>query len=326
MQWGPLTRQDARPLADLWAEVEAEDRAGEIHNADDMAEHLAGQLIDLAGGTLAARDGDRIVAFGYLPARQSADSGVHVMRLWGGVHPAHRRRGHGRRIVDWAVGVAPGLGEKAFPGVPVEVHLGAYDGNPGVGALARAAGFVPARSFAVMERSLRGDLPVHRTPEGMSIVTWTPELNDGARHVRNESFRDHWGSVPHTRESWAAHTTGSRNFRPDSSFVVLSEENRPVGLLTTHSYDPRQAKILIVGTLKEWRGRGVAGALMAHALATFARQGYERAALTVDPDNPTGAVGVYERAGFTITRRSTNYVLALPQRKPGDEPGVGVHE
>jgi ribosomal protein S18 acetylase RimI-like enzyme len=38
----------------------------------------------------------------------------------------------------------------------------------------------------------------------------------------------------------------------------------------------------------------------------------DHAMLGVDADNPTGAVGVYERAGFVVTKRSAAY------RKPMD--------
>ena len=33
----------------------------------------------------------------------------------------------------------------------------------------------------------------------------------------------------------------------------------------------------------------------------------DHAMLGVDADNPTGAVGVYERAGFVVVKRSTAY-------------------
>ncbi|MEV0382978.1 GNAT family N-acetyltransferase [Nonomuraea sp. NPDC050643] len=338
MEWGPVTRKDARSLAEFWAAVEAEDRTGESHGVDDVVEQLAHHGIDLAAGTLAARDGDRIAAFSYLPVRPSAAE-THPMRLWGGVHPAHRGRGHGRRLLDWAITTAPGLSERAFPGVPPELRLNVHDGNPGLAALAEGAGFAAVRTFARMERTLPGELPEPRPPGGVSIATWSPELDDGARHVRNESFRDHWGTVPHTRESWRGHAAGSRSFRPDASFVALAGD-RAVGVLITHFHDlhsarigVRQAVISIIGTLREWRGKGVASALLAHALHVLAGQGYESAVLSVDTENPTGALGVYTRAGFAITQRSRNYALRLPQGAPRlpqgerrDESGAGVHE
>ncbi|MGI5504362.1 GNAT family N-acetyltransferase [Lentzea sp. CA-135723] len=49
--------------------------------------------------------------------------------------------------------------------------------------------------------------------------------------------------------------------------------------------------------------RGIASALIAHALQAAVRQGYDRALLSVDSENATGAFGIFERAGFTATRR-----------------------
>ncbi|MGW4796255.1 GNAT family N-acetyltransferase [Nonomuraea sp. NPDC004297] len=325
MEWGPLTLQDARPLARLRAEVAAADRTGEAHSVDDVRDQLSHHLIDLAGGTLAARDGDRLVAFGYLPVRQSADGGVHMMRLGGGVHPAYRGRGHGRRIVDWAIAAAPRLSDRAFPGVPVDLLLVADEDDPGLAALAERTGFTLVRTFAHMERGLAGDLPALAAPPGVSVTTWSPELDDEARRVRNESFRDHWGTVPHTPESWAGSLTGSRNFRPESSFLAMAG-GRGVGVLMTHARGAGVAWIQVVGTLKDWRGKGVAGALMAHALAAFARQGYAASGLGVDLGNATGAVAVYTRAGFAVTRRQANHTLRLTQGEARHEPGVPVPE
>ncbi|NUS09616.1 MAG: GNAT family N-acetyltransferase [Nonomuraea sp.] len=319
LEWGPLTLDDTEPLAGLLAAIEAEDRTGEVHDLDDVREQLSHHLLDLAAGTLAARDGGRIVAYGYLPVRQSVTD-AHIMRLSGGVHPAYRRRGLGGRVLDWGVATAPVLSEKAYPGVPLEIQLHADDANAGLRALAERAGFTATRWFAHMGRSLKGDLPAFTPPDGVSVVTWSPEVDEGARHVRNESFVDHWGSVPHTRESWQGYIVGTRNFLPGSSFVAL-HEGRPVGVLMTHTFEAyneqageRRAWIQIVGTLREWRGRGVAGALIAHALAAFRAQGFDTAGLGVDADNPTGAVSVYTRAGFEIFQRSTNYALPV---KPG---------
>lgn len=316
LEWEPLTRDDAEPLSDLLSAIEAEDRTGEVHDLDDVREQLSHPLLDLAAGTLAARDGGRIVAYGYLPVRQSVTD-AHLMRLTGGVHPAHRGRGLGRRLLDWGLATAPVLSAKAFPGVPLELHLNVDDANAGLKALAEGAGFTANRWFAQMGRSLAGELPRFTPPDGVSVVTWSSELDEGARQVRNESFRDHWGSVPHTPESWRSFIVGTRNFLPESSFVAL-HEGRAVGVLITHTFEgyneqagQRRAWIQIIGTLREWRGKGVASALIAHALAAFRDQGFDTTGLGVDADNPTGAVSVYTRAGFETFLRSATYALPL---------------
>ncbi|MER6512543.1 GNAT family N-acetyltransferase [Nonomuraea sp. NPDC001636] len=316
LKWGPLTRDDAEPLADLLTAIEAEDRTGEVHDLEDVRKQLSHPLLDLDAGTLAARDAGRIVAYGYLPVRQSVTD-AHTMRMLGGVHPGHRRRGLGRRLLDWGIDTAPVLSAKAFPGVPLELHLNVYDANAGLKALAEGAGFTPNRWFAYMGRSLAGELPRFTPPDGVSVVTWAPEFDEGARQARNESFVDHWGNVPHTPESWQAYIVGTRHFLPESSFVAL-HEGQVVGMLLTHTFEgyneqagARRAWIQIIGTLREWRGKGVASAMIACALAAYRDQGFDTAGLGVDAHNPTGAVGVYTRAGFEPLLRSANYTLPL---------------
>ena len=71
----------------------------------------------------------------------------------------------------------------------------------------------------------------------------------------------------------------------------------------------REAYVAKVGTLDAHRRRGLAGVLLQIALERYRDAGYDRAALDVDSENPTGALGVYERAGFRTTKRWTTYLL-----------------
>ncbi|MGI8867321.1 MAG: GNAT family N-acetyltransferase [Mycobacteriales bacterium] len=67
----------------------------------------------------------------------------------------------------------------------------------------------------------------------------------------------------------------------------------------------------IVGTAREWRGRGVASALIAASLQAARDNGIGIVSLGVDRENPTGAVGVYERMGFRPVEQSSVYALTL---------------
>jgi len=69
----------------------------------------------------------------------------------------------------------------------------------------------------------------------------------------------------------------------------------------------REAYVGQVGTLRPWRRRGLAGLLLATALAAAGSEGYGRASLTVDSSNPTGALGLYERAGFVVDHTSVTW-------------------
>ncbi|MCA2229058.1 GNAT family N-acetyltransferase [Nonomuraea aurantiaca] len=313
VRWGSLDEDDAGSLAELGAAIGAADGVEERFSVEDVAEHLANPLLDLAEGTLVARDGQRLIAYGYLPVKQVRD-GLHAMVLHGGVHPDFRGRGHGGRVLDWAIGTAPKLHERAYPGKGLELQTGIPQADTAAAALLEGKGFAAVRRFCQMRRDLSGELPQVRVPEGVDFVTYTPEFEEAARRVRNESFRDHWGSASHTAESWRHSITGRRGFRPESSFVARAGGEAVCVVLTRHvegATAVRTAWIDIIGTLREWRGKGVAGNLIAHALAAFKEQGYARAGLSVDADNPTGAVGVYTRAGFEIYQRATMYSLPI---------------
>ena len=54
---------------------------------------------------------------------------------------------------------------------------------------------------------------------------------------------------------------------------------------------------------RPWRGRGLATALLVRGMIAFRAAGMDAASLGVDTENPTGAVGLYERVGFTVNRR-----------------------
>ncbi|MFI6297731.1 GNAT family N-acetyltransferase [Nonomuraea sp. NPDC050790] len=316
ISWGPLREDDAGRWAALTAAIQATDQDGENYGAEDLAEDLASPLVDLAEGTLVARDGDRLVAFAYLPVKPTAPD-VHRMGLWAGVHPGHRRTGLGTRILDWAVETAPRLHERAYPGRPLELQLHTRDTQVWAAKLFESRGFTPSRWFFQMERDLAAEIEARPPADGLRLTTWSPEHDSGAMTVRNEAFRSHWGNSPHTPESWTEKISGTRAFLPEGSFLAL-DGDRVVGVLITHYFAAdtevtgvREAWIQIIGTLAPWRGRGVASALIAHALTEFKKQGYGRAGLSVDADNATGALGVYERSGFTVVQRTTTYTSML---------------
>ncbi|MFB9673919.1 GNAT family N-acetyltransferase [Streptosporangium vulgare] len=331
-EWVPLTKADVVAWAELLAAIDEVDQVGGRETADDLAEDLANPLLDPVEGTLGAWESGRLVAYGVTMARSAAEP-VHRMSLWGGVRPEHRRRGLGGHLLEWAIGNTPALHERRFPGQPLELHVEVDSRNEGLRALVTRAGMQPSRWFYGLTLDLGAELPEVSLPEGLEVIAYRDDLEDAVREVRNRSFVDHWGSVQHTPESWRSNIVGVRAFRPEGSFVVLDASGECVGILLTHCFEAdteatgvREAWIQIIGTPREWRGRGVASALLAHALGEFRAQGYDKAGLGVDADNPTGALGIYTRAGFEIARRVTVYGLPLvppAAGRPGDTAGGG---
>ena len=62
----------------------------------------------------------------------------------------------------------------------------------------------------------------------------------------------------------------------------------------------RDAYIDTIGTLRSVRRRGLGTALLSTALHAARAAGFDSAWLSVDSENPTGALSVYERAGLAV--------------------------
>jgi mycothiol synthase len=73
----------------------------------------------------------------------------------------------------------------------------------------------------------------------------------------------------------------------------------------------REGWIDNLGTLPEWRGRGVATALIAHSLHAFAGDGLTHASIGVDSDNPSGAARLYRNLGFEPRQRSVTWQIEI---------------
>jgi ribosomal protein S18 acetylase RimI-like enzyme len=70
-------------------------------------------------------------------------------------------------------------------------------------------------------------------------------------------------------------------------------------------------KVVAIGVIPAWRGRRVASALLGHALHLFQAEGLQQAALEVDTQNPSGALGLYEKHGFKAVRETIHFIKRL---------------
>ncbi len=317
LRWRALTTDDVAAWAELLAAAEAVDVTGEHYDADDLIEELADPLLDAAHDTVGAFDDNGVmVAYG-LVRSVSKIRDHDQYDAEGCVHPDHRRRGLGRAVVERVTERAAQLHRQRHPELEGRVYLRVHDGNTHAVALARQAGMEPVRYWYDMARDLT-DLPEPAPlADGLLVVGYDPELDDAVRLARNEAFADHWGSVERTMSDWRQWFTGSRSFRPAISLLAL-DGDEVAGFLLSYEYEAdiaasgvSQTWIGQIGTRRAWRGRGVASALLTRALAAYAAAGYQRTALGVDTGNPTGALGLYERAGFAPTERWTSFARPL---------------
>jgi len=162
-------------------------------------------------------------------------------------------------------------------------------------------------------------VPRGEPPEGVRVAPYTADLAGAVYQAHMDAFADHWGYERRTRDEWEPGTTGSPAFRPDLSFVAVAGDGIAGYLL---AYDGADNAHVVgqVGTLREWRRKGVASALLSASMRAAAAAGKTVSTLGVDADSPTGAVGVYERVGFAVHARFVTYQRGLP---PGAEAYPG---
>lgn len=311
--WRTLTRDDASALAELTMAAEAVDDEGESWSVEDFEEEFDGPSVDPVDGGIGAFLDGRLVAAGILYARTAADP-EHRIFAWGTVHPEFRRRGLGRALLDWATPAGARITERRFPGAPALLQIVAHDQAVEKQALLKSCGYTEFRYDFYMRLSLaERDSPRARIPDGLALVRYDEALSEEFRETHNTAFvPDHPGSTVQTVESWARVAgTASQSFRQDLSFGLRDEST---GLLAgyvigryyeadTAATGKRDLHLDYIGTRREFRGRGVASALIHAAADAAAAQGFDTASLGVIADNPTGALSVYQRAGFTVHRK-----------------------
>ena len=135
-------------------------------------------------------------------------------------------------------------------------------------------------------------------PPAEALSDWTAEgsladvgaINDRAYTFGGDSFSRALTRLP----EGAAHV------------YVVSDGGAPVGCLLVIDHEGN-SEIQMVAVVPEARGRGIAGKLLAHALADAAERGNETATLIATPLG----YPVYERAGFEPLER-----VSMWERRP----------
>ena len=309
MELRQLTTDDIPAWAGLLAAVEAVDETGEHYGETDLAEEMANPDVEVGKDFLGAYDGTELVGYASVMPRGEAD-GVFKVHVQGAVRPDRRGEGIGTELARAMVDRGLAAGRERSSTLPVRLTTTGMTSNEAQADLLTGLGMRGERWNFVMRTSLDDLGPELPLAEGYAFVRYDESMADAVLDAHNAAFGGHHPNfTPWTPAMWKQWVTGSHSFRPATSVVVVPEGGDTiVGYVTTHEWEAYVAK---VGVLEEHRGRGIAGALLGHCLRLYAEAGYDEASLDVDSENPTGALGVYQRAGFEVESRWTNYFLTV---------------
>lgn len=290
----------------------------------------AAQRADVAALAEAARAADgaapyseqsRLALADALPATHllrtdSAGTVVGYAQVWVdgsaeiGVHPEHRRRGHGTALLAEVLGSGG-------------ARIWAYAGHPAVPVLAASTGLHPVRELWRMRAPLPLDPdPGPVLPDGVTVRQFTPGQDEDAwLAVNAAAFVGHPEQGRLTRAELDARIAADwfdpRGFflaERDGALIAFhwtkvhwTEEHRGEAASNRLASSPDAAgEIYVLGVDPTAHGGGLGSALARIGLRHLAAQGLPSVLLYVDAANAP-AVAVYRRLGFEVEAASVLY-------------------
>lgn len=308
--WRPLALDDVTAYVRLLEAARVADGGEEVATEEVTRRELEDPHAPPATNSLVLELPDRSLGASMIALERLEAASARRVFLWGLTHPGLRSRGIGTAILRWGIDRATEILAAQPDDLPGIIETFKEDRLADAVALHEAHGFRPARWYFDMRRDIREPLPAMPDLDGLEVRTYEPAWAERVRLAHNEAFADHWGSEPQTAEIWNREFVGDPYFRADLSFVVLDGDEiagYTVNYVAESDWEAtgvREGWVGQLGVRRPWRKRGLATALLVRSMEAFRAAGIDAAILGVDAENPTGALGIYERVGFRPIRRS----------------------
>ncbi len=223
------------------------------------------------------------------------------------VHPAHRRIGVGRELVESMLSTVPDK----------KLRLWAHGEQLAAIELARSMNFINTRVLWQMRRSLRTPLSPPVLPPGISLRTFSPDLDAQAwLEINSRAFANH-----PEQGGWLVADLESRMGEPwfstDGFILAISDDTGDIAGFhwtkvhgaTGHAvHAPKDhapeahahealGEVYVVGVDPHWQGTGLGRALTVIGLQHLRDLGLSQAMLYVDATNGP-ALKLYSSLGF----------------------------
>lgn len=242
-------------------------------------------------------------------------NGTYCYGHQGYVLPEWKRRGIGLAMIRHSEEVLRALSAQHPPAAPKFFQVFLQDRQTDLKYLLQSEGYRPVRYFYEMVRPDLENISSRELPRGIEARPVLPEHMRQIWDTLLDGFQDHWGETEYSDadyEKWLKRP----EIQPGLWHVAWEGDRIVGGVLNTiddaenTAYSRKRGFTDDIFTAKEYRGRGIAQALIARGLAQFQQLGCTEAALDVDAGNATGALRLYEKLGY----RPHNTVIA--NRKP----------
>ncbi len=285
MTWRGLQAEDERLLKEL-------DRACKEADGEEWVSNLVGDALSAmredVDNTFCAIGEDILMAVGWIQRLPSTENEQQVL-LGGRVHPLYRRKGLGTLLLEWLENRANLVsGYDRVRRLIIRNEALTADAH----SIYIQAGFIPIFAENMMVCSLEKTPPVDVLPAAYRLVSWNAENAPLFYRAYCDAFFDRAASFD-PMEKWVGEYEADKDFLPQSSWLAINGEGRPVAFVTVGRMG-EMAWINQTGVVPELRGQGVAFGLLAHALSNFKQQGYREVGLHVNVNNPAAIRRFYE--------------------------------
>jgi mycothiol synthase len=283
------TVADAKAIAELYADMRATD-------AEEIRSWFRNPTFDIERDfRVFERDG---VIVGYVDVHREED------RL--SVDWAAGDRATGKALLDWA-------DERAREETVECVRSWVWrPAGPEVGLL-RGRGFGPVRTSLEMQVELRGEPSQPMWPDGVAVRTVHEGEEPLVHGLLGEAFADGNDFRPTPYEEWAGWALDPKRFDRDFWFLALADDEAVAVAVCEPERigEPGLGWVESLAVRGSWRRRGLGRALLLHAFRAFHARGSTAAGLSVDAENPTGALRLYESVGMRAVRTRVIYEKPL---------------
>jgi mycothiol synthase len=311
----PFTWDDLPTVVDLINRSEAVDQVERGTSEEEARTWWGSPPGDPERDAFLAVVADEPVGYGRVVLREG--DGFSRFEAYGTVVPRWRGQGIGTQIFAESERRAWARLEEA----PARtVYLQAYGDRSqrDVADLYARFGLRPVRYFfrMIYDAPQMPARPAY--PPGYSVRNFVRNQDEETMwRITNTAFRDHWGHTGDLLEEWL-HWFGGDYFDPALAFLGMDSAGQPVGICLCTIYPERnerlgreQGVVDALGVLREHRQRGLGRALLLEGMRALRRRGCTHLMLGVDSENPTGALRLYESAGFREGRTGVAFRKAL---------------
>jgi mycothiol synthase len=298
----PYTDADLAGVCDLLNACDAVDQQDDNYSLDDLRVEFDHPKLDKARDLRIWLDGaGQPAGFGQIWLDIDAE---HVEgNFYWRVRPDSRNQGLEDALFAWATARLQEAGQEH--GLPAQLRSGSREDRPYYQDFLAAQGLEIVRYFFTMARPLDAPIPDPQLPPGYTLRHSTPADVDAWVECFNQSFIDHWNHHPITAAEHA-HWLTSEDYRPEQDLIAVAPDGTIAAFCfcgINREYNARnnaqEGWVHMLGTRRGHRQLGLGRAMLLAGLHRLRADGMAVAKLGVDAENPSGALGLYERTGFT---------------------------